>query len=94
VGNQKGWRLPSLFELMSLVDPAGAAPPTLPPGHPFTDVQAFGGGSDYWSATTVADFPTADAWIVNFTNGAVGHGTKSSANHVWCVRGPMNADKY
>jgi hypothetical protein len=34
VGGQKGWRLPSLEELASLVDPS---PPglALPPGHPF-----------------------------------------------------------
>ena len=43
VGDQKGWRLPSFTELSSLVDPTVPVPgPTLPPGHPFLNVQAFG----------------------------------------------------
>ncbi len=38
-GGQKGWRLPSVHELASLIDPSVAPPgPTLPPGHPFTNV--------------------------------------------------------
>ena len=40
VGGQKGWRLPSIAELASLSDPSVAPPgPTLPPGHPFLNVQ-------------------------------------------------------
>ena len=39
-GNRKGWRLPSIHELASLVHPSVASPgPTLLAGHPFTDVQ-------------------------------------------------------
>src|SRR5687768_3772974 len=39
VGVQKGWRLPSIVELMSLVDESIPAPgPKLPPGHPFQNV--------------------------------------------------------
>jgi len=34
VGNRKGWRLPTIQELASLVDP-GATDPSLPSGHPF-----------------------------------------------------------
>jgi len=41
IGGQKGWRLPSLSELQSLVDLSIAPPgPTLPPGHPFLAVQS------------------------------------------------------
>ena len=40
VGGQKGWRLPSVPELASLIDPSVVPPgPTLPPGHPFLNVQ-------------------------------------------------------
>ena len=38
-GGRKGWRLPSVHELASLVDPSVAPGPTLPAGHPFTNVQ-------------------------------------------------------
>jgi hypothetical protein len=51
IGGQKGWRLPAIPELASLIDPSIATPgPTLPPGHPFTNVQS----AFYWSATTHA----------------------------------------
>ena len=41
VGGQKGWRLPSIPELTSLIDPSVALPgPTLPLGHPFQNVQS------------------------------------------------------
>jgi len=36
VSHRKGWRLPAIEELLSLVDP-GASNPTLPPGHPFVN---------------------------------------------------------
>ena len=61
VGNRKGWRLPTIQELASLVEP-GDPPggPDLPPGHPFDNVQS----SDYWSATTSAG-DTGSAWLVS-----------------------------
>jgi hypothetical protein len=91
VGGQKGWRLPSFAELSSLVDPSVAPPgPTLPAGHPFTNVQSAG----YWSATASADNPTF-AWVVFFFNGNVFNTVMANVvNHVWCVRGGMNADAY
>ena len=52
VGGQKGWRLPSAPELVSLIDPSVGPPgPTLPPGHPFTNVST---NVPYWTATTSA----------------------------------------
>ena len=90
-GGRKGWRLPSVHELASLVDPSVAFPgPTLPPGHPFSNnVQS----SNYWSATTDAGGPT-DAWFVNFSNGRVSTDSKAVTHLDWCVRGGMNADQY
>jgi hypothetical protein len=89
-GNRKGWRLPSVHELASLIDPLVIPPaPTLPAGHPFTGVLLAG----YWSATTLADDPT-DALNVNFGNGDVLPTNKTNTRQVWCVRGGMQADQY
>ena len=60
VGGRKGWRLPTIQELTSLVDPTIAFPgPTLLSGHPFSNVPLTGS----WSATSNASIATA-AWLV------------------------------
>jgi hypothetical protein len=91
VGGQKGWRLPSLPELRSLVDPSVAPPgPTLPTGHPFLAVQS----AVYWSETRVGENPSG-AWAVHFGLGGGSvfinwaHGVQ-----VWCVHGGMDADQH
>lgn len=89
-GGRKGWRLPSVHELASLIDPSVPNPgPTLPPGHPFLNVQA----SIYWSASTFVGIPTL-AWDVVFESGNVHSINKTATYYVWCVRGAMNADQY
>jgi hypothetical protein len=91
-GGRKGWRLPSAPELASLIDPSVAAPgPTLPPGHPFINVQV----TDYWSATTNATSSDL-AYVVNFMNGGTGssHNKDSFSHPFWCVRGPMQESVY
>jgi hypothetical protein len=67
--------------------------PSLPA--PFVPASVFTGArsAPYWSATTSADNPTF-AWFVNFGSGGVGNSNKSSAHHVWCVRGGMHTDQY
>ena len=93
VGGRKGWRVPSVFELASLIDPSVAFETlALPTGHPFLNVQS--GGFLYWSATTVADGPTT-AWDMDFRSpGDMEEVTKDSDQRFWCARGGMNADQY
>ena len=62
VAYRAGWRLPTIYELSTLLDPSND--PALPEGHPFTNVQS----GYYWSSTprrTQDSF----AWAVNFSNG-------------------------
>ena len=90
IGGQKGWRLPSIPDLASLIDPSVSPPgPTLPLGHPFHNIQSAG----YWSATTNAE-DASDAWFVYFGRGFVDHDSKTHTGHAWCVRGSMNAEAY
>ena len=90
IGGQRGWRLPSVHELASLINPTQSNP-ALAAGHPFSNVQT--GPNGYWTATTDAE-ATAAAWAVNFFGGAVGVGDKTIASHVWCVRGGARTDQY
>jgi hypothetical protein len=88
-GGRLGWRLPTLQELASLVDPIVAFPgPTLPAGHPFLTVQSSG----YFSATTYA-FNASLAWGIEFAGGSVGNAFDKGSNYfVWCVRGGQGVD--
>ena len=86
VGNRLGWRLPTIQELASLVDPM-AQPDHLPPGHPFNIT----GVPFFWSATTAATDPL-NAWALPLSNGSPGTNVKTNTFHVWCVRGGQGVD--
>ena len=83
-GTRLGWRLPSVQELLTLMDPT-RNPPSLPEGNPFTNVQT----DFYWSSTTFRENP-ALAWGAGFENNTTEPGprftTKTASFLVWCVR--------
>jgi hypothetical protein len=77
------WRLPNRNELWSLMN-AEAAGYSLPEGHPFVNFDSL-----YFSSTTDANSPIARVWLVDFNEGKVAIGLKSSANWAIAVRGGL-----
>ena len=74
-----GWRLPSVDELMSIVDYETHDPAINGTAFPGTN------SSDYWSATT-SSFESARAWYVDFSSGEVQESYKTYYRYVRCVR--------
>ncbi len=80
IGGRKGWRLPTIDELATLVD--SNHNPALPEGHPFIGNDL---SSHYWSSTTYA-YNTGYAWLVHFYGGGVNDGYKTDSYYVRAVR--------
>ena len=93
VGARKGWRLPTVDELASLYNTAGAGIFGGLPGSPFVT-----GRSGFWTSTLfvdnvgspILDPNVAAAYIVSFTiglnDGAFPQNTRGDFS-AWCVRG-------
>jgi len=91
VGGKRGWRLPSIFELESLVDPT-RTDPALPEGHPFANISP-SNLRGYLSATTAAEAGNV-AYMVTFHDGYSAFGNIDVPVHIWCVRAGSSTDRY
>ena len=89
IGGQKGWRLPNITELTSLVDPSVTTEPTLPAGSPFE----FNRHVFFWSGTLRHGF-TDLAWSVNFRHGVVDDAEFGLNLSTLCVRGGPKVDAF
>ena len=95
VGNHMGWRLPTVTEMTSLIDPSQPiSAPQLPPGHPFVNVPT----GNYWTATESV-YQKGFAYYVNinpppelpgfpaiYVNDLGAPTTGLSILNGWCVR--------
>jgi hypothetical protein len=89
IGGRRGWRLPTVEELASLLDSSGGIT-KLPSGNPFGGLYT---GFPYWSSTTSPNDPDR-AMHVDFLFGNVGSSLKTSTYFMWCVRGGHGHDGY
>lgn len=89
IGGQKGWRLPNITELTSLVDPSVTTEPTLPAGAPFE----FNRHVFFWSGSMRHGF-TDLVWSLNFRLGLVDDAEFALSLSTWCVRGGPRVDPF
>lgn len=95
-GNRRGWRVPTIEEIYSLIDPSQENP-ALPIGHPFSNIQT-GDVNYYWSSTTYEDATHTDgvnALMIKFATAGTFYGEKATfPSYTWCVRGGHGYDAY
>ena len=92
IGGQKGWRLPTRDELITLLDTSQARP-ALPEGHPFTKMNNMknqhqsgdGSTSIHWTSTDYKN-KSDSAWVINLGAGQVFDSLKFFDYRVWPVR--------
>jgi len=89
IGGQKGWRLPTRDELISLLDTSQSYP-ALPEGHPFLEMSNIpqGGpesGRTYWTSTEYGS-DNKSAWIIHLKVGKVLDSLKFFDFKIWPVR--------
>jgi hypothetical protein len=84
VGGRRGWRVPTVWEMLTLIDPTQSNP-ALPAGHPFTGLQM----GNYWTATPFSvGFLAETAYAVGVHDGLAGTTGTAVFFPVWCVRAP------
>ena len=89
IGNRQGWRVPTVHEFRTLMDPSNHLP-ALPDGHPFLNVGGLSGEDFYWTSTVSVDPQFPGIYGVSFASaGTVVTINSSGIAHIWCVRGPQ-----
>jgi hypothetical protein len=83
----QNWKIPNRKELFSLMS-HNTINPSLPIGHPFTNVFA----SYYWTSSTCARLPN-QAWYIHLGGARVFKGMKYGSYMVWPVRTVENHNK-
>ena len=74
------WRLPSVFELSTIID--------FGPNNPSIDNTIFSGtqGESYWTSTEWANNPGSNSWGIFFSQGRIGLYSIDSSYYIRCVR--------
>jgi hypothetical protein len=99
IGNRGGWRLPTINELASVLDPSATAGPAFPSGHPFTgfdpsielmwtvtSTPALSEGNDFRAYGGWQPSTAVGGFLVDLGGGAV---SLTSVRQTWCVRGGL-----
>jgi len=90
IGNRKGWRVPTIQELTSILSVGLGYPNNLEPTHPFQGLPLV--TQPIWSATTNAG-NTAQAWYMVLQGGVSNNLPKTPTQAVcWCVRFRQSVD--
>ncbi len=85
IGNQKGWRLPTKEEMITILD-TSRSDPALPDGHPFKNLPESVRGSSYWTSTEY-EGDSKSAWSVSMHQGKVRDDIKIFDSNIWPVLG-------
>jgi hypothetical protein len=90
LGGRQGWHLPTIEQLASLTDTSITSFPSLPIGHPFTNLQD---DLPHWTANTHSYYPY-EAFFYYVGDGYIDHISLGNDIYVWCVRGGQSREAY
>jgi len=83
VAERKGWRLPTVEEILTLIDETAPVSPKLPVGHPFVNTTP---PVLYWTSTTW-ERESSDAYYIDMLGNVYSGSKDGFSYHIWLVRG-------